>query len=197
MLDCANTNFADVEDISGNELMPNGTLVMLNLKEVGAIKPNVNGKKYFTVLFEVSEGQFTGKEMKENFYVDGKDFALQKTKLFVRYVLETTIDAHKKDANAYKIASYKTLETGKIVAKTKVKGFFGENGDWIFTNEIETFSTPREDSSTYKIYQTYKNGEQPWQNDFKPTAPVRTGTPTQNYGVSDKESPPIAAYDGY
>lgn len=196
MLNVAETDFSDVEDISGSELMPHGTVALFKVKEVGQVRPNSNGKKFFTVTFEVAEGPFAGKEIKENYYLEGKDFALQKTRIFVRYVLETSIDAHKKSKEAYKIASYKSLETGKVIAKVKVKGFYGDSGDWIYANEIDALATPREDSSTFKIYQAYKNGEQLWQSDYKPAPAPRSGGVAQGYSDA-RESPPVSAYEGY
>ena len=194
MLDFNTTDFSTAEDINSSELMPHGTVAMFTVAEVGVVRPNSNGKKFFTVTFEVVEGPFTGKQIKENYYLEGKDFALQKTKIFVRYVLETTLKAHENGSDAYKIKGPKALETGRVVAKVKVKGFPAtDTSDWIHTNEIDVLATPREDSSTHKIYKAYTEGEQPWQSDWKPERP---STPaTGSYGDS-RETPPVSAYAG-
>lgn len=161
MLNFAETDFSQVEDINeGGKTAPDGTLVRLLVKEISGKKTNQNGKAYFVATFEVTDGQYTGKIIKENYYLDGKPFALQKTELFARYVLETTTDAHK--TGDYGIDSPKKLEMGHVIAKLGMRGFYGENGDWIVINEVASLSTPREDSSTFKYWEAYENKEQPF-----------------------------------
>lgn len=172
MLDFSQTDFSTAEDISMTELAPQGTVVMLYIKEVGDARPNANNKKFFPVTFEVMDGPYIGKELKDNFYLDGKDFALQKTSIFVRYVLETTKSAHLGGKEAYKIANHKALVTGKVVARLDIEGFYNDKGDWILVNKIKDFATPRPDSSSFKVYEAYVNKTQPWQvPDYKPTPP--------------------------
>lgn len=174
MLNFAQTDFSTAEDIGGNELMPHGTVAMFKVAEIGAVRDNANQKKFFTATFEVAEGAYAGKQIKENYYLDGKDYALQKTKIFARYVLETTEQAHMYPEK-YKISHPKQLEGKRVVAKVKVKGFYGDNGNWIYTNEIDALATPRTDSSTFKMYKAYQDGEQPWQDkEYRPAEPKKT-----------------------
>lgn len=197
MLNFADTDFSTTEDISGNELMPHGTVALFVIADVTDTRTNSNGKRFITVTFEVAEGPYTGKQIKENYYLDGKDFALQKTKILVRYVIETTLNAHLNNAGAYKISTPKALITGKVVAKVRVKGFYGDSGDWIYANEIDALATPREDSSTFKIYQACKNGEQLWQSDWKPAPAPRAGAPSGSGYGDHRDAPPATAYEGY
>lgn len=191
--DFSKIDFSQAEEVGGSELAPHGTVVMLNIKEVGAIKKNTNLKEYLPVKFEVADGKYAGKELHENFYLEGKaepgkkSYAVQKTEMFVRYVLETSTQAHTKGADAYKISSPKNLEHGKIVAKLKVEGFFGkDDGRWILTNKIDEFGTPRPDSSNFKIYEAWQDKTQPWQDfDFKPAAPVVPGRSNSGNGSFD------------
>jgi hypothetical protein len=181
MLNFSQTDFSQAEDIGGNELMPHGTVAKFKVSEVGAVRDNSNQKKFFTVTFEVAEGPFAGKQIKENYYMDGKDFALQKTKIFARYVLETTDNAHL-NPERYKISHPKQLENKWVVAKVKVKGFFGDSGDWIYANEIDALATPRTDSSTFKIYKAYQDGDQPWASEWRPEVPKNTPHANSNSG---------------
>lgn len=184
MLNFAQTDFSTAEDIGGNELMPHGTVAKFTVLEIGAVRDNSNQKKFFTVTFEVAEGPYTGKQIKENYYLDGKDFALQKTKIFARYVLETADQAHMYPER-YKISHPKQLEKKNIVAKVRVKGFYGDTGDWIYTNEIDALATPRTDSSTFKIYKAYQEGDQPWQDrEYKPAEPKKAANDAYTGGVT-------------
>lgn len=190
--DFSKADFSQADDVGGYELAPHGTVVMLNITEVEPIKENTNGKKYIPVKFVVADGRYAGKELHENFYLEGKaepgkkSYALQKTEAFVRYVLETSIQAHTKGKDAYKIASPKNLETGKVAAKLIVDGYFNKEGKWTLTNKVKEFGTPREDSSNYKIYEAWANKTQPWQEpDFKPAEPV---VPGRNNAYSGNDS---------
>lgn len=180
-------NFSDVDDVSfEGRLVPEGRVELCIVLFDKEKRTTEKGNGYYGVTMEVIKGPYAGSKFFENICVDGPEgYFLQRGKAIIRYLLETTKDAHN-NPSAYEVRSIQDLNGHKIVVKFGIKVHTNKKGESMLVNEAKAYGTPRPDSSNHKYFTAWESGEQPWETDARPALPN---------GSSYKPAMPAPAFD--
>lgn len=171
------------EEVGGAKvLIPDGTIVQAKIKTDGKINDRGEAASVEWNL-EVYGGDYDGAEIKDFIGLKGKDYYVKRGQNAMMYALDLNRNAHTKlpDTSGYQIESYAEFNGMLVLMKVKITTgqIKKDNGEihYFHKNEVDSYATPRADSSTHKIYEAWSNGQQPWMSDKKPTLPQNTMTP--------------------
>ena len=177
----------------GSSLIPHGSVVKVVVGNVESGKTG-KGEPKANLTLEALDNAFLGAKFYDTIGVPLQDRPITEQGYFqragytaVKYMLETTDNAHL--SGSYRLDSLEQLSGKTVVVKVKQEVVIKQNGDAVIVNKVDSYSTPRTDSSNHKIYEAWEKGEQPWQTDWKPELPA--SKPANNgYANNDFDGPP-------
>lgn len=164
-------DLSKAEDLKGgNQLIPAGTIVECSIKISPEKKSPDSGNTFHDAELEVSAGQYNGSRMFDNIMVSGKALAWGQGKM--KHIVEFSNAAHLAgNERFYKIETPVELSGRRALVKVKIEPHTNKDGKSYLINKVDTYISPRPDSSTYKYYAAWAKGEQPWQIDDRPPLP--------------------------
>jgi hypothetical protein len=192
--------FTEEEAGSKRAVIPEGTIIKARIGTDGRPPAPRDGKQsVMWKLVVIEPQQYAGIEIYDFIGLQGKPYYVTRGKNAMMYALDVNRDAYKllPDQSGYSINSYAEFNGMEVLCKVKVSvdSLRKENGETVYfhKNEIESYTTPRENSSSHKYFEAWIHGQQPWQSDELP--PLPSNTPSPHMAAKQNGYQPQAHYN--